>query len=582
MHALKLLLHATSLIGATALVGLVPRPGLRRHGLVHPRAARPSLLQASGAAARLLREAVVELPPEAVVAAVEAARSRGVTRLTAADLAAEGSLDLETARQGLASLATALAGADGLSVAASNRGDLVYTYPADVRATLSARSSAAKAREAWAAASPALATVGRAAFGLSLFVSLAVIFAAITVIMSESSESGSGSRRRGGGWVGGDGGGGGGGGSGYGFTPFDLLWPRRYGFYGFGWFEPPPKMSLSLPEAIFSFVFGDGDPNVVLRAARLRALAGVIRSKGGAVVAEELAPYLDPPDGSTPSRSPLVDESWVVPALHELGGVAEVAEADDGADGAEAAGTIVYTFDDMRVTAIASDADLLLADPALADLDALDAPALKELAKARGVRSSGSEASLRAALRAWASDRISSSNSASGGSAELFPAGFLEERRAPFSNAESGQLFAAGALACLNLVGCAFLGNLLASIPAGAPLPEDLAWLGAVQTLYPALALYAVAFVAAPAVRYVLLQRRNAEVDRRNEARRSWRDALDRGGSELSKRLAVARRRGSSLRVVRPDDVAYDSAKPWQEQAEQPDFDDFDKRLFGD
>ena len=52
--------------------------------------------------------------------------------------------------------------------------------------------------------------------------------------------------------------------------------------YYYGWYEPPPQMSL--PEAFFSFVFGDGDPNAALRAARVQALAGAIRQNGGAVV----------------------------------------------------------------------------------------------------------------------------------------------------------------------------------------------------------------------------------------------------------------------------------------------------------
>ena len=60
----------------------------------------------------------------------------------------------------------------------------------------------------------------------------------------------------------------------------------------------------------------------------------------------------------------------------------------------------------------------------------------------------------------------------------------------------------------------------------------------------------------------------------------SWR--LPKINNDLNHATKLVPRRGSSLRVVRPDDVAYDSAKPWQEQAEQPDFDDFDKRLFGD
>ena len=59
--------------------------------------------------------------------------------------------------------------------------------------------------------------------------------------------------------------------------------------------------------AIFSFVFGDGDPNVAIRAARLCAMAEVIRANGGAVVAENLAPFLDPkpPPSSSSTAFPV-------------------------------------------------------------------------------------------------------------------------------------------------------------------------------------------------------------------------------------------------------------------------------------
>ena len=118
---------------------------------------------------------------------------------------------------------------------------------------------------------------------------------------------------------------------------------------------------MSLPEAFFSFVFGDGDPNSALRAARVRALAGVIRQNGGAVVAEQLAPYLDPPRNTARGDERNIDESWVLPACLELGGRPEV--GDDG--------TIVYVFDELTVSALASEANLALADPALASAGTL-------------------------------------------------------------------------------------------------------------------------------------------------------------------------------------------------------------------
>ena len=85
-------------------------------------------------------------PPEKVVAAVEALPSQ--QRVTAADLSAQSGIGIDDARLGLKELATALAGADGLSVSASSKGDLLYKFPADVRKELAARSNAAKVRDA--------------------------------------------------------------------------------------------------------------------------------------------------------------------------------------------------------------------------------------------------------------------------------------------------------------------------------------------------------------------------------------------------------------------------------------------------
>jgi len=525
----------------------------------------------------LLDEPAFPKPPaEEVVRAVEALVARRPNaRLTVADLAAEGGVDLSTARTGLAELASALAGADGVSVAASDRGELLYSFPKALRSELSSRSSAAKAREAWRTVQPALSVVGRVAFGLALFASIAVVFAAITVLTSSSQSEGKGERRgntRGGYGV--LGGGNMGFGDGFGPSPLDLFLPRRnYRYYG--WFAPPPRMSL--PEAIFSFVFGDGDPNQALRAARLRGLADVIKRNGGAALAEQLAPYSDPPPPNRVDET-LVDESWVLPAVVELGGRQEVSED----------GTIVYVFDDLTVSSIASDANLVLADPALADLESLDETELAELARERRVELPDGTATdgkaLRRALRTWAAQTLAQDGgggSGGSGGGALFPQGFLEEKVAPFSSAEPGQLVAAGLLGLVNLGGVAFLGTLLADLPAGAVFPEGLEWLGLVQALFPALALYAGSFIALPALRYVRLQRRNKDIEQRNRNRAAWQTKLEREGV-APKRLEAAKRFGRTLRIVREDNVAFDSAKSLTEQQgamQAPALDDFDRRL---
>ncbi|GKC64882.1 hypothetical protein Tco_1097480, partial [Tanacetum coccineum] len=46
-------------------------------------------------------------------------------------------------------------------------------------------------------------------------------------------------------------------------------------------------------EPVFSFVFGDGDPNEGIEEQRWKFIGQYIGSLGGVVTAEELAPYLD-------------------------------------------------------------------------------------------------------------------------------------------------------------------------------------------------------------------------------------------------------------------------------------------------
>merc|ERR1719310_587158 len=88
----------------------------------------------SASTSRFIGELRVPPPPEAVVSAVEKLPGQ---RVLAADVAAQGGIDLDTSQRGLTELASALAGAEGLSVAASSSGDLVYSFPADVRRELS-------------------------------------------------------------------------------------------------------------------------------------------------------------------------------------------------------------------------------------------------------------------------------------------------------------------------------------------------------------------------------------------------------------------------------------------------------------
>jgi len=281
-----------------------------------------------------------QLPPEKVVEAV----SKAGTRVTPSDVAAAGGLSLEEARRGVVELAGTLGAEAELEV--SKTGELVYLFPRDVKGALSKVSSAAAAREAWNKAKPTVFTALRAAFGVALFASIAVIYTAIIAISTSSSDRDRDDRRRGG-----DSFGGGGFGFGptlyYGPSPFDVIFYRPYYSYSYGgdiyddWESrsSPPKMGFL--ESVYSFVFGDGDPNAGRLDRQLAAVAALARRNGGVLTAEQMAPLLDPPGYKSPESTYNVNESWVLPAVSRLNGRPEVA----------ADGQIVYVFDDLRTTA---------------------------------------------------------------------------------------------------------------------------------------------------------------------------------------------------------------------------------------
>lgn len=76
---------------------------------------------------------------------------------------------------------------------------------------------------------------------------------------------------------------------------------------------------MNFLEAIFSFVFGDGDPNAGMDTKRWAQVGSIIQRSGGVVVAEQVAPYVNMErrpdvDGSVP------DESHMIPVLQRFEG----------------------------------------------------------------------------------------------------------------------------------------------------------------------------------------------------------------------------------------------------------------------
>ena len=254
-------------------------------------------------------------------------------RVTVGDVAAKAGLDVNFAQRELLTLASEAGG--NLQVAES--GDIAYLFPKNFRDILRNKFLRLQLQEWWQKIWRVLFYLIRISFGIVLVASILLIFVAITILLSSSDSNNGGG--------GGEGGGGGGGrGGGFFFFPYfwnDLVWI----FY---WNHDEPyyqqrsrltgqKPQMSFLEAVFSFIFGDGNPNHNLEERKWSDIATAIRNNRGAVVAEQIAPYLDNL-GQGYARE---YEEYMLPALARFDGRPEVSPQ----------GQIVYHFPQLQTTA---------------------------------------------------------------------------------------------------------------------------------------------------------------------------------------------------------------------------------------
>ena len=253
-------------------------------------------------------------------------------RVTVGDVAAKAGLDVNFAQRELLTLASEAGG--NLQVAES--GDIAYLFPKNFRDILRNKFLRLQLQEWWQKIWRVLFYLIRISFGIVLVASILLIFVAITILLS------SGDSNNGGG--GGEGGGGGGRGGGFLFFPYfwnDLTWI----FY---WNHDQPyyqqrsrltgqKPQMSFLEAVFSFIFGDGNPNNNLEERKWSDIATAIRNNRGAVAAEQIAPYLDNLGQGYAQEY----EEYMLPALARFDGRPEVSPE----------GQIVYHFPQLQTTA---------------------------------------------------------------------------------------------------------------------------------------------------------------------------------------------------------------------------------------
>lgn len=247
-------------------------------------------------------------------------------RVTPGDVATKTGLDLQVAQQALVELAADAGG----HLQVSESGDIAYVFPQNFRTVQRNKYWQIRAQEIAGQVWQWVFYGIRISFGILLILSIAVIAIAIIAILiaiSSSNQNSNNNRNRGGG------------------IPFPrmMIFPHFGRLFSPHYYHASPRRGqrrakvqrsgdMSFLESVFSFLFGDGDPNGDLEEQRWRKIGQVIRQHRGAVVAEQIAPYWDQVDE---------DEDFMLPVLARFNGYPAVSEV----------GGLVYSFPDLQVTA---------------------------------------------------------------------------------------------------------------------------------------------------------------------------------------------------------------------------------------
>ena len=399
-------------------------------------------------------------------------------RVTTGDVASQSGVDIKQAERGLLALASDAGG----HLQVSDTGDVVYLFPKNFRTILRDKSLRLRLQELRQRIWSALFYLIRISFGIFLIVSLVIIVVAITaltIIYSSQQQQGSSKRRSQviifPFWIRG--------------AMFDLfrtdyhrrraaLWrPRQTPSAGQSSNGGTGESNMNFLEAVFSFLFGDGNPNADLSDRRWQHIATVIRNNGGAIAAEQIAPYLDLDETHQD------DDDYILPTLIRFNGRPEVSPQ----------GSIIYHFPELQVMA-----------------------------------------------EKYGPQQVSKS---------------LKEREWSFSMASKNQLKWAAGLGAANFIGAIVLGAMLVKAGLG----------GIIGLAYGVLLLYAIAFIAVPAFRFIWLKGKNQTIDERNQARLRRASQLDAPSEIVEAKIAYAQKFVSET-VVSANDLAYTTETDLLEQ----------------
>ena len=244
-------------------------------------------------------------------------------RVTVGDVATQIGLNIAQVNQSLLALAADAGG--HLQVAES--GDVVYQFPKNFRDIIRNKYLQLRLQEWWKKVWSILFYLIRISFGVLLVASILLITLTIIIIMTASSDRDNDNRSN----------------NSRGFNFFflpDLFWyfsPNHRDNYQERRQERGEDNEMNFFEAVFSFLFGDGDPNANLEERRWEEIGAVISNNQGAVVAEQIAPYLD----DIGEKYQQEYEDYMLPVLVRFNGMPQVSSD----------GQIVYYFPELQVRA---------------------------------------------------------------------------------------------------------------------------------------------------------------------------------------------------------------------------------------
>lgn len=246
-------------------------------------------------------------------------------RVTVGDVSTRTGFNVEETQQALLALAADAGGQ--LQVAES--GDIAYLFPKNFRTILQGKFWRLRWQKTMQQIGRVLFYLLRISFGVLLILSLVLILVTIAVIIISLQSSQEGDSDRGGSR------------RSVGFFWFPLHLGDLFWMFSPDYSSPNRHQrsseEMNFLEAIFSFLFGDGNPNAHLEQRRWRAIASTIRSQQGVVVAEQIAPYLD----DLGKGYDLEYENYLLPVLVRFNGRPEVTPE----------GGILYQFPDLQITA---------------------------------------------------------------------------------------------------------------------------------------------------------------------------------------------------------------------------------------